>query len=454
MHTDLDAPAPPPEQWSSKKLLLIALCILAVFITAILSYDSKLEPYDDLVPAVVKESDVGTNGYFFLKERWEKLPAVSKPDEEKASGMMSEKTPWDSAFFEKLSIGQKNMASELKTALAMPEFSMPRVVSINDDPFEGQWVIKHIRRLTRQLAVFAHEGNSAAAIDLLRDLHQFSFRGIDASSTLISLLTIAAVQSVAAAKTCDLLEQLKLDDSQAAALSKIWEAGPDYRAAWKRAMIGESAWSRSALEAMKNGGALPGTPLPGMPPQALVALLIKKNQTLNRIHQHNRQLIKVGFNVFPSKQAAQSAGWAPLEKRNAGIGRYLNPNFISNSMYDPESFLRIIPSLTDKFFFQPRALQVRIAIYRWRLKHPGQWPAKLDELVPEFLPEIPADPWNGKPLTWEPTSHFIQAVGSDWKTDVPKFRSTTDWFSTEYEFPGLRCELPSAPPITAPASPP
>ena len=139
MLTDLDAPAPPPGQWSSKKLLLIALCILAVFITAILSYDSKLEPYDDLVPAVVKESDVGTNGYFFLKERWEKLPAVSKPDEEKASGMMSGKTPWDSAFFEKLSIGQKNMASELKTALAMPEFSMPRVVSINDDPFEGQW---------------------------------------------------------------------------------------------------------------------------------------------------------------------------------------------------------------------------------------------------------------------------------------------------------------------------
>ena len=78
---------------------------------------------------------------------------------------------------------------------------------------------------------------------------------------------------------------------------------------------------------MKNGGALPGNPLPGMPPRALVALLIKKSQTLNRIHQHNRQLIKEGFNVFPSKQAAQSAGWAPLEERNAGIGCYLDPNF-------------------------------------------------------------------------------------------------------------------------------
>ena len=454
MLTDLDAPAPPPGQWSWKKLLLIALCILAAFITAILSYDSKLEPYDDLVPAVVKDSDAGTNGYFFLKERWEQLPAVSKPDEEKATDMINGKSPWDPMVFEKLSAGRENMGAELKSALAMPEFSIPPVLSLDGDPYEGQWIMKHIRSLTRQLAVFIHEKNTAAAIDLLQDFHQMTTKYLDGSSNLIPLLVGASIQHLAAEKTGDLLGQTKLDEQQAAALAGILNTGPDFRAAWQRAMICESAFGRSFLETLKTRPALPGTPRPGMLRRAFEAMLYKKNQTLNRIHQQNRQLIKVGFNVFPSKEAAQAAGWMVPKGLNAGIGRYLDPNFIGNSFFESGSFSKIIPSMTGKCIFQPRALQVRIAIYRWRLKHPGQWPAKLEELVPEFLPEIPADPWNGKPLTWDSTAHFIQAVGSDWTGDPPKFGGNRQWFSTEYESPGLRCELPPAPPATALAPPP
>jgi hypothetical protein len=40
-----------------------------------------------------------------------------------------------------------------------------------------------------------------------------------------------------------------------------------------------------------------------------------------------------------------------------------------------------------------------IAAHRWRLKH-GKLPPSLQTLVPDFLPAVPADPFDGKPLRW------------------------------------------------------
>ena len=163
-------------------------------------------------------------------------------------------------------------------------------------------------------------------------------------------------------------------------------------------------------------------------------------------------MIAAGFRVFPSLADAQAVGWGPPEKKHSTFSYRFDITNLSKLFLPPHSWWSTISGFSNKSLFLPRALQVRIAIYRWRLKHPGQWPDKLEELVPEYLPEIPADPWNGKALTWDPTAHVILAVGSDWKPDVPKFRSGRSWFSDEHQFPGLRCELPPAPPITGPAS--
>ena len=83
MHPGLDAPILPSRRWPWKKFLLITFGVLVAFLSAILSHDSKLEPYDDLIPPVVKVADAGTNGYLFLKERWEKLHPKFDADERK-----------------------------------------------------------------------------------------------------------------------------------------------------------------------------------------------------------------------------------------------------------------------------------------------------------------------------------------------------------------------------------
>ena len=55
-----------------------------------------------------------------------------------------------------------------------------------------------------------------------------------------------------------------------------------------------------------------------------------------------------------------------------------------------------------------------IAVERFRMKH-GKWPAKLADVVPEFLARVPTDPFDGTPLKMVRTSDgvIVYSVGMD-----------------------------------------
>ena len=103
--------------------------------------------------------------------------------------------------------------------------------------------------------------------------------------------------------------------------------------------------------------------------------------------------------------------------------------------------------------FETRTVRVAIAIKRWQLQHPGQIPAQLEDLVPEYLTSIPADPWDGSPLRWSAADQIIYAVGCDWTPDVPvPHSSDREWIVYWDSDPGLRLVMPPAPPLP-PATP-
>ncbi len=62
-----------------------------------------------------------------------------------------------------------------------------------------------------------------------------------------------------------------------------------------------------------------------------------------------------------------------------------------------------------------------LAVARFRLQH-GRAPLTLDELVPEFLPEVPADPFTGAPLHYklEGSAALVYSVGPDARDDGGK----------------------------------
>ena len=444
MLTDHNAPAPPPQQWSVKKITLWLAGLLLIFIIAILAYDEKLEPYDDLKPLRTTTPDSRTNGYLLLKERWGKLPEGEKSDRDKLKDMVSGKIPWDETLVSKRRIGRENMTSDLKAALALPEYLIPPVLTLNDPAFTGiDWMRSPFMHLAMEVLASARAGNSAAALGLLGDLRSLASRHIIGSGSLLSLLVGVSLHSVTANLTGELLGLGKMEPSQMEALAETWKNDLPAAEAWRVALRSETAFSGDVLLAVANKR-------PGLHEsfQAKHAwLLLKKNKTHNRMHQKLRHAGQIAFKTFPSKSEAESAGWGQTEDKRSKLERYLDTNYVGNKLTEGDDLIgRILPGVTNKLLFEPRAVRVGIAIQRWRASHPDQWPASLEELVPGFLTSVPKDPFNGNPLLWDEASQIIYCVGSDWKDDLPTFEDHSSWFALETESPGLRLSRPPAPP--------
>jgi hypothetical protein len=62
-----------------------------------------------------------------------------------------------------------------------------------------------------------------------------------------------------------------------------------------------------------------------------------------------------------------------------------------------------------------RAAQVAVAVARYRLTHTQRLPAALDELVPQFLQQLPLDPFDGEPIRYKrlATGFAVYSVGAD-----------------------------------------
>ena len=81
-----------------------------------------------------------------------------------------------------------------------------------------------------------------------------------------------------------------------------------------------------------------------------------------------------------------------------------------------------------------RIVVTAIALKRCQLKH-GNYPAELSELTPEFLPSVPLDPVDGKPLRYRPNSDgtfLLYSVGEDGVDDGGDPTAATGATSTSF----------------------
>jgi len=106
-----------------------------------------------------------------------------------------------------------------------------------------------------------------------------------------------------------------------------------------------------------------------------------------------------------------AAGWKKLEAESAAslqglIVRQLIPRYAQASSYAAEADAR------------RAAAGTAVAACRYRIAR-GQWPDKLDDLVPAYLIVSPIDPFDGKPLRWKSGGEkiVIYSVGPDGKDD-------------------------------------
>lgn len=154
----------------------------------------------------------------------------------------------------------------------------------------------------------------------------------------------------------------------------------------------------------------------------LEAMLIKKNASLNLMREEMRHVMEIFDKTFPDARAAAEAEvrWGPPPELK-GFAKWMpNASGIQAATAGARGLLIVQHRVRFKALFVPRAMQVKIAMLRWNATHPQQWPAALTELVPDYLPAVPEDPWTGRPLLWDQATRTIFAVGSDYTPDRPK----------------------------------
>ncbi len=64
---------------------------------------------------------------------------------------------------------------------------------------------------------------------------------------------------------------------------------------------------------------------------------------------------------------------------------------------------------------QVRLTRTSLLLRAWTIEHGGQLPESLGALVPDYLPELPVDPYDGNPLRYDKAK--LWSVGSDLKDD-------------------------------------
>ena len=431
-----------------KKITLWLAGILLIFTIAILAYDEKLEPYDDLMPRRTSVPDSTTNGYLFLRERWGKFPEISLDDRTKAKKMQAGLVAWDESLFEKLKLGRETLRADLSAALAMPEWLTPPTHTSAQITAENLyvWLIQTTSVLELEAYGAAQKGTFQDACAILADLHKLSARQIAGSTNLINFLIGISLQRSAASLCCDLLSFGKLDGIQVQSMTALWNAEPVAGPTLEEAMRGETAVLRTYLSMPRSERY---TEFSDSKEAKFDFFLLKKNQTQNRYHRRMREWMKGLLQPAATLENAKGVKFPARSKNGINkISYYLNSNFSGDELVESavDGLDRIKHSMTG-VFFTPRAMQVRLALYRWQAAHSGELPRTLEMLVPEYLESIPSDPWNGKPLMWDLASESIYAVGSDWKPKVPFFSpAQRAWFAEGYESPGLRLHLAAPPP--------
>ncbi len=447
MLTDLEAATPPPpaRRWSLSKIIFWTFGSLTVLMIGLLIYDERLEPYEDLKLIRTAPRDAPANGFLHLKERWEKLPAPSKEDCEYSRKMVKGMVPWDEAHLTKMLKGRETAWPELKIALAMPEWVVPPELDYRNTPVTNysQWLIPIYAAMGLECCIAARIGKFSEALEKLEALQHLSTRMLEGSSNLIPNLVGGSLYAQSVILGSDLIAQNTLDAMALAKLADVWKSDPEVLIPIRQAMAGETAHFASMVVNFRK---ICHPPAGGKGIQRFGWLLCKTNQTLNQYHREMKTVADAMLKPYPSRAVAEAALTPARPKKFPFFPEWMDPNLTGKSLVNSASnYTKLALGLPQALFYS-RAMRVKLALLQWQETHEGKLPDTLDALVPNFLPEVPPDPWNGNHLLWDAAGGIIYAVGSDWIPDLPVFNAIKrDWHIHSNESPGLRLSLPPLP---------
>jgi hypothetical protein len=236
-------------------------------------------------------------------------------------------------------------------------------------------------------------------------------RSIGDEPTYISALVRVAIRAITLGRLEQVLSQGEPSEAALAATQKAWEAEEQFPLLLA-AERGERALGDRAILALQNGKMSPSTLVVGAPGSGVTG-----KASLDRIINYFR------IGSLPSNRAAL------LELHHDIIAAAQLPETERKERFDKIRvasvklpwLARLLAPAADKLAqamsrsaAQMRTMIAALAAERYRKAH-DRWPESLAALVPQYLKEVPLDPFDGKPLRLRRLSDglVIYSVGLD-----------------------------------------
>jgi hypothetical protein len=272
---------------------------------------------------------------------------------------------------------------------------------------ETQRVRAGARALSLQFHVHLHKDEISPAVDCI--LAQIALaRALEREPTLVSQLVQLAIHGMALGHVQALVRQADVSDADLLRLQACLRK-MDLQASLKSSLVGERAMCYTVCLDPHQMAEVVGAPAQGVTREIAERQPKRIFDAAKMLELNLRISEGADDSIFKARQEALAA---EDELRD------LAGNLVGKLYYTMTLLLSPAYSAGVTAFARTAAgrdsADAAIAAELYRRKN-GQWPAKLEDLVPEFLPAVPTDPFTNRPLLMKAAqgSFKVYSVGPD-----------------------------------------
>lgn len=381
-------------------------CFILYYIFLMVSPAFTPKVNDSDLAVTRKEVSVEANGFNALEraatERW-------WPEEySQELAELARGTNWDTELALMVVTNNEAALNAFNEALQAPEFQVPEYQFLDDVGYLSEW-----RSVGQIAAIRAQQsyrtGKEQEAFAQALDVVRLGSRMQNAGGPIIHYFVGEAVRGLGLSAINSWVAETKLTSEQLKQIAADLRPLCDHAVALTNSLKAEYQGIKKGLADMRSGRSAvwgQGVPL------ATVRILPVYNEqkTLAKLAGYIRTL-QAGIKL-PASQIDLTA----FQRPNAPIKLLLSGNVVGEAL-----FIMTAPALgggdkKSSAKVREEATLCLLAIKAFQLKH-GKLPETLGEMVPEFLPAMPLDDYDGKPLRYRPKERLLYSVGSDYKDD-------------------------------------
>ena len=351
-----------------------------------------------------------SNGFFILLEATNRIWWPKQKSDAIDELVQATNANWDLAFSAQVLSSNAAALQAWDRAAELPAFQVPEHKFTDPLDFLSSW--KQFARLAsiRENSLM-HQGNEAQAFDETMKQIRLGHKMESARGVLIHYLVGAAVKQIGYAQMRSWAAKTQLPPQALKNYLQQLEIQPAAEAtAYADAMRMEYQFSVGAMKDVKQGK-LSG--VEGTPSSALIKWVPELNmeKTRAKLAREFQFQVDIATNYY---------GDVKFPPRNFETNYFLlilSGNAIGEILSE-----MILPAMHLSFATKTRmdaslqATQTILALRAFQLTY-GSLPKNLSALAPEFLNEVPLDPFDGKPLRYSAERKIVYSVGKNLKDD-------------------------------------